>query len=389
MKDGVRSINAATLPIDWRSVLRVGKMMEVGFAVAEKWWNVKAHESVGLYFHLHKSASMCHLHLHVVDLTHTGPSFTAQRDKNMPASVVLAWLKQQCQRAKYLGWESPGPVPTTDVDRHLQFDAKKVPDGVLIIGMGGGADVMAACALANQVAAINPTIPVLTATTVGPRPLPDCVALSANLYKMPPTVIPVDGKANMHGTVKLELSIPRRARGDPYLMVVDDKVDGIRSLAEQIAALKCNVIIGVDLGGDSVTGGMENGRDRQVARILHCLKTEFGRSVCHLALGLCADGESTVEEMLHHAEKFEGSFFLYGNHPTAISPFNDMFERSMREFSKTLSPTRTPGIIQAAIDQNDHNDCVDDEAWSWPQIPRGKRACVPVMWMACAYIIRV
>lgn len=50
---------------------------------------------LGLYFHCYPLNSISTLHLHMVDLCYTGPSYTAQLHKTLPLSTVRAQLQEE------------------------------------------------------------------------------------------------------------------------------------------------------------------------------------------------------------------------------------------------------------------------------------------------------
>ena len=50
---------------------------------------------LGMYFHVYGHASVNALHLHLVDLNATGPTFEALRYKNLPLQAVLHVLRKE------------------------------------------------------------------------------------------------------------------------------------------------------------------------------------------------------------------------------------------------------------------------------------------------------
>jgi len=66
-------------------------------------------------------------------------------------------------------------------------------------------------------------------------------------------------------------SIPRGSDGCPYIFILPQKDDeeGLTSLVEEIRRLEFEVIVGVDAGGDSLTGGCDKDqRDEEMLRVL-------------------------------------------------------------------------------------------------------------------------
>jgi len=55
--------------------------------------------NVGFYFHLYGKSSVNSLHMHMVDLNCTGPSYDYQRHKNLPVDDVLLVLHEELRAA--------------------------------------------------------------------------------------------------------------------------------------------------------------------------------------------------------------------------------------------------------------------------------------------------
>merc|ERR1712054_277858 len=51
--------------------------------------------NIGLYFHVYGHNSVNSLHLHIVDLDHTGPTYEHIKHKNLPADAVLMGLRAE------------------------------------------------------------------------------------------------------------------------------------------------------------------------------------------------------------------------------------------------------------------------------------------------------
>ena len=67
------------------------------FATATPSWSTA---SLGLYFHCYPHNSVNSLHLHMVDLSATGPTFDALSYKNLPLDAVLTVLKAELAEAE-------------------------------------------------------------------------------------------------------------------------------------------------------------------------------------------------------------------------------------------------------------------------------------------------
>lgn len=54
--------------------------------------------NVGMYFHVYGHASVNALHLHLVDLDATGPTYHYLRYKNLPLSSILRVLRAELEK---------------------------------------------------------------------------------------------------------------------------------------------------------------------------------------------------------------------------------------------------------------------------------------------------
>ena len=70
----------------------------IAFASATPGWSADP-ERLGLYFHCFPHNSVNSLHMHMVDLGATGPTFEHFAYKNLPLADVLAVLKSELRSA--------------------------------------------------------------------------------------------------------------------------------------------------------------------------------------------------------------------------------------------------------------------------------------------------
>jgi hypothetical protein len=323
----------------------------------------------------------------VVDLSHVGKSHDVQKQKNMPLDAILSVLSRQL-----------APRLTANP---ISFPSFQVSDRILVLGMGGGADVILACAFAEQIRANHRGVQVITSSCIGPRETVGCVPVlpsTPHILRMPIQHVPVERGMKMHGTIKLEMSIPRMTCGSPYLIVLPSILEKENAvLAPEILALNCNVVIGLDFGGDSVTGGVDivngdrsTGRDRQVARVLAGIK-QLSASVrtMHIVVAPCSDGESSLEEMVRYGgSEFISAFRVLG---FPLTSNEHTFESTLRTLSASLSDDRTPSIALRALDSHlsvERPIGAAQNSVQWSRVPRGKTPLVPTEWLTHAFICK-
>lgn len=284
-------------------------------------------------------------------------------------------------------------VPPFDLLSVKNFELEKVLSGenikrILTIGMGGGCDVFAAYGLASHLAkTAREDQTILYANCVGPRSLEGHESVTEFLYRVPAEVKPLEPGTEAYGTTILEQSCPRGPEGSPFIFVVPASKGEVDQVTQQneaalgpaIQSLNLDLVLAVDCGGDSITGGLdfakgqspEVGRDRQVLR---CLRSS-GVPFIHLVFGPGCDGESSEElfnrccEQLNSTGEFRGSF--------SLEPLLGI----MADCCKQLAPNRTPNLMNRAFSgelpcaaEAGERDIVAVER-------HGGRALVPRPWM--------
>lgn len=216
---------------------------------------------------------------------------------------------------------------------HLRAAAK---GRVLVVGLGGGADVVFATAIAEflrsaPAAAGGAAAVVHTANTKGGTPtdrevLTEAMESCPDILRLPPDVVPVDPAVPTYGSTAVEQSMPRFAGGSPYVVclpstskdVAECTAQNCAALVPQLQRLAFDVVIGCDAGGDGLTGGVdfegdvELGRDIQMTKVLRSCGVPF----IHIVVGPGCDGESTEEQMLAAMAKARPPRF----HPAVPAP---------------------------------------------------------------------
>jgi len=231
---------------------------------------------------------------------------------------------------------------------------------ILVIGMGGGCDIFSAYAICLSLSKIlSEEHEILYANTKSynflKTDLQGHEKVTEGLYKVPKQQIILDHGCDKsyYGTSKLTQSLPRHSNGSPYILVLakhsKDLVTATRKneagIKKAFKILKTDFIIGVDTGGDSITGGLdwkgsvELGRDVQMQNAI----VKSGIPHLILAFGPGSDGESSVKTMneavttLWKQKCFLGAFSL-----------KDLLIE-VRPYMENLSPLRTPNICYSAV----------------------------------------
>lgn len=275
----------------------------------------------------------------------------------------------------------------------------------IVIGMGGGCDVFAAVAMANMwQSQCESGALVLSANCIGPRPLPDDhEPVTSSLYKLPADPVPLQPGDEAYGSTRLELSVsPRGAEGSPYLIQIPtdgksgqplEEVTKTNSAAvmEALQALRVDLVVAVDCGGDSLTGGFdfeggsfEFGRDRQV---LHALAAS-GVPFVQIILGPGCDGESSIEAMQKAVQQADASGTVLG-----IIPL-DALVPQMALFTQTLRPSRTPNILAHALQVVKKRQAgeapvdADDESEHCVIRRHGGEASIPWGWLTVGLVLK-
>mmetsp|Transcript_78210 Transcript_78210/g.138502 ORF Transcript_78210/g.138502 Transcript_78210/m.138502 type:complete len:459 (-) Transcript_78210:154-1530(-) len=242
-------------------------------------------------------------------------------------------------------------IPLYDF-RTLSTSKSKSLGRILVLGIGGGCDVFAAYALSKHIAQLYDKATVLYGNTksFGKKARLRMTNNMVCLWSSPKDLVPIT--ADVHGTCALELSCPRGPEGSPLVFGLPSRS---KCLSEQTAenmdvvipaleSLKLDLVIGVDCGGDSISGGVdwqtnpEAGRDMQM---LQCLKAS-GIPLLHFVLGPGCDGETEESAMRVSCARLSAEGSLRG--VVSLEPFL----ADMRACCKALAQTRTPNLMWRA-----------------------------------------
>jgi len=243
---------------------------------------------------------------------------------------------------------------------YLNKNFSKSSKRILVIGMGGGCDIFTAYSIYLRLSKLfGQEKEILYANTKSASflktDLKDHEKIIQGLYKLPKGLMVLEKGCDesCYGTSKLSQSVPRHPNGSPYLLVLptESKDPTIATQENQDAMkkvfrnLKADVIIGIDTGGDCITGGMDWEGSAELGRDVQMQSAIVNSGIPHLilAFGPGCDGESSVKTMNESVTKLQkqGSFL-------GAFRLKD-FLLEVRPWTENLSPMRTPNICYSAI----------------------------------------
>jgi hypothetical protein len=240
---------------------------------------------------------------------------------------------------------------------------------VLVLGLGGGCDVISASTLARLLpAGAAAVVYGNTKKTVDRR----LEAVTAHVYRFPADLPPAPPHGRTHGTTRIDQSVPRGAEGCPFIFVLAGD-DAEERLVEEIRSLQFNLLFGVDTGGDSLSAEAAcsgSGRDRRMLRVLR----RTGLPLYHVVVAPGSDGERTGDDLRAALRAqvrrgcYRGCF--------ALEPVLE----EMRELSAALTPGRTPRIILSAAAGELKGD------GNVVAVPRGRKPVVPRAWLLHGFV---
>ena len=270
---------------------------------------------------------------------------------------------------------------------------------VLVTGMGGGCDVFSAFALAKELRTMKvlaSDCELLFGNCTGQRPaLETHKQLAPALYEIEAekddekveAVILEAGKP-YYGTCALEESL-RGAGADwemrgPLLSVVMERKlsdkwrtveavtkHNVSHLVEAWSGQSIDLVIAIDNGGDSITGGVDYHDSVRLARdvqVRHALEA-FAGHYYHVVFGPCSDGESTEEDMMEAVQAPGMRVMFKGAYRMSAA-----FVESLAKPCAVLGRTRTPAIIKLAHDL--YHAGYDDKLIQKTIVPRALKPCV-------------
>ncbi|NDD31414.1 MAG: DUF1152 domain-containing protein [Proteobacteria bacterium] len=239
---------------------------------------------------------------------------------------------------------------------------------VLVHGLGGGRDIIAACALATVLRDRNPAA-CLYANTKRQSDGLDRLRRGEHTFSALFTVRPDDHAVAKHGTSTIDQWIAPGDDGSPIICHLpyhaSEKTRA--DIVADLRALDLDLIIGLDIGGDSLLK-----RDRDWEMLTLIKKT--GVRCVHLVVALGADGECSPESLRAHVEQRLESGSYRGWFPL------DGLTETMNAFAGRLDPSRTPNIILSAFGAH------KDDPTITVRRPPSSPVDIPTPWLRCGFV---
>jgi hypothetical protein len=238
------------------------------------------------------------------------------------------------------------------------FEHKKK---ALIIGIGGGADVVSTLPIRRylQTKNINSFIGGVAwqwAWTVDPKPGPRSINEIRNCQKISDTVAIVNSKTFIPGTrgEYPELIISKLYNTQPLLIDMTKGVKGIvYGLKTAINYLGCDLFIGVDAGGDVLETGKEKGiRSPEADSAMLAAMTKLETPNVLAAVGLGLDGELTLQELRRNISKCKRHGGYYGSYKLTsqdLQFYKECIENGIKTGVGTLILEASRGIRKSFI----------------------------------------
>lgn len=257
---------------------------------------------------------------------------------------------------------------------------------IFVIGIGGGSDIVGAYAISRITQNSNPISIISYGLCISYKnDYSGFTKLNENLYVR--SIEHIENPDELHTSLALAIKMKEydTAIGAPFLIARPPKYDKLKnqfsvsdyhvmvknSFENAINVINPDLIIAVDLGGDSLTCGVEDDYsfDRTGLRALR----QIGKPFIYMILGPGCDGESTIE-MLQSAIEKEISF----NSLIGEFSLDEVVKYMHPVSSNTLSSDRTPNIISNAKRK------IEDEPELRSvciEIERHRRPTIPIEWL--------
>lgn len=258
-----------------------------------------------------------------------------------------------------------------------QFDFLDNQD-TLVIGIGGGSDVVGAFGIASILKSKFSSKKIEYALSVSQKETYSGFAkINQFLHKREKTEIEDNNKISHSLILVSKMREFDNHLPNPFLIsrpkpTTENQNEITDAINTALSAIKPTNIIAVDLGGDSLTCGMDGnefGFDRTGIKALQ----EIGMPFTYVVLGLGCDGEST-KEMLQYAIARE----VKENSVLGSFKLGKIIEQMLPVSKKLLAGNRTPNIIANAYAEIQKDN---KKYYELSQINRHRKPLIPNEWL--------
>ncbi|MHA1334136.1 MAG: DUF1152 domain-containing protein [Promethearchaeota archaeon] len=233
---------------------------------------------------------------------------------------------------------------------------------VLILGLGGGCDIISAYCIQFMFDKADHTKIIYGNTKE--KFDRDLIPVSKHIAKVPPERINIADFYMDKSVTIIDRSIPRGYDGCPYIFLYDKNAE--KQLTAEIKNLGFDLIIGVDTGGDSIIFNSisgPDGRDRRMVEVLRNTRIPFILAI----IGPGSDGESTYDNIIN-------TFYFYLSKNRYLGCFSlKPLIPKFRELGLSLANNRTVNIISDAFEKK-----LEVNETGFTRIGRGILPLIPV-----------
>ncbi|MBD3350911.1 MAG: DUF1152 domain-containing protein [Candidatus Lokiarchaeota archaeon] len=273
-------------------------------------------------------------------------------------------------------------------EREYNFPKRINKKKILVIGLGGGCDVVSAYCMAKHLNLSENTKLIYgnTKHSVGTH---EMFNVTNHIKKFTVKQVEQDEITANFYPLTIEMTLPREKENCPYIFLLNNQYAD-HALIKEIKSLDFDFIVGVDTGGDSlvdtaITGDF--GRDKRMLEIIKTTRIDM----LHVIFGIGSDGESRAEDIertlldVNRSGCYMGCFNL--------SPFVEDF----RKYAGFLTWRRTPNIIYNAFrnvkkfeNESDFNSDINKESKYGESVivPRGISPSIPVKWLKYGLVFK-
>ena len=253
---------------------------------------------------------------------------------------------------------------------------------VLVIGIGGGSDIVGAFSIASVLHERNPDVEILYGLCVSPKNRYDGFEMiNGSLYQRRDDIQNVSTD-HLHHSPKLLIKMARFKNDlpNPFLIVRPKKNQDLieKAFRDVIEELKPDLIYAIDLGGDSLTGGLDDddmGFDRSGIRALQ----KIARPFIYMVLGPGCDGESECDKIIDALQSELSVDSLLG-----IFELTKEIEFMSGISQNLLDKNRTPSIITNAFLKIKENP---DNREKLVEIERHIHPKIPLQWLISGVVL--